>query len=116
MTLHIHRSSRAEDLLGALIDVIDADDVDDPFVPEVIAVPSRGIERWIAQEVSQRMGTSPDRRDGIAANLLFPSPAQLITAAIGSADTPLVDPGRPRMRAARVPFDDIQTRNPRGAS
>ena len=96
MTLHVHRCSRAENLLGALIGVIDADDAVDPFVPEVIAVPSRGIERWIAQEVSQRLGTSPNRHDGIAANLLFPSPAQLITAAISSADGQSVDLQRPR--------------------
>jgi exodeoxyribonuclease V gamma subunit len=89
VTLQIHRSSRAERLLGALIDVI-ADGSGDPFAPEVVAVPTRGIERWIAQEASLRLGAQPGRTDGVTANLQFPSVAGLMETVIaGVTDAPL---------------------------
>jgi len=38
----VHRSSQAQSLVGALGDVL-AGIPDDPFTPEVVAVPTRGI-------------------------------------------------------------------------
>ncbi len=73
----VHRSSQAQLLVGALGDVL-ADIPDDPFTPEVVAVPTRGIERWIAQELSRQLG--------IAANIRFPTVHTLIEEALAAAD------------------------------
>ena len=58
----------------------------DPLCSEVIAVPAAGVERWLAQHVSGRIGSS-GRGDGIAANIDFCSPTQLadrITRAVAA--------------------------------
>jgi len=73
----VHRSSRAQLLVGALGGVL-ADIPNDPFAPEVVAVPTRGIERWIAQELSRQLG--------IAANIRFPTLHSLIEEALAAAD------------------------------
>src|SRR6185503_9983033 len=44
--LHLHRSTRADGLVDALGTLL-AEPPDDPFAPEVISVPTRGMERWI---------------------------------------------------------------------
>ena len=54
--LHVHRSERADglvDMLGELLSV----PIPDPMTPEVVAVPTRGIERWLTQQLSSRLGT-----------------------------------------------------------
>ena len=82
--LHIHRAERADalaDALGALL----AAPLEDPFAPEVVSVPTRGMERWLSQRLSLRLGASPGRSDGICANVLFPPPRRLIGDAIASA-------------------------------
>ena len=48
MTLQIHRSDRADALVRGLGELL-ADVPADPFTPEVVAVPSKGVERWITQ-------------------------------------------------------------------
>jgi exodeoxyribonuclease V gamma subunit len=54
--LHIHHASRADALVDALRELL-ADPPDDPFAPDVVSVPTRGIERWITQRQSARLGT-----------------------------------------------------------
>ena len=82
--LHIHRAERADGLLGALGTLL-ADPLPDPFAAEVIAVPTRGIERWLAQQLSNRLGASPGRRDGVCANVDFPFPRRLAGDAVAAA-------------------------------
>ena len=89
--LHVHRAERSDRLAEALADVL-AEPLADPFAAEVVAVPTRGIERWLAQRLSHRLGTGPGREDGVCANVEFPSPAELVAAALG---TPPDDPWRP---------------------
>jgi exodeoxyribonuclease V gamma subunit len=84
VTLHVWRSERADGLLGPLADLL-SDLPPDPFTPEVVAVPTAGIERWIAQELSLRLGTGPDTRDGVCANVAFPFPGTLVTRALEAA-------------------------------
>ncbi|MCA5892055.1 exodeoxyribonuclease V subunit gamma [Isoptericola sp. NEAU-Y5] len=81
--LHIHRSERADALVAPLADVL-ADPPDDPFTPDVVAVPTRGIERWLAQRLSHRLGTAaePGAGDGVCANVDFGSPSRLVAAAV----------------------------------
>lgn len=82
--LHLHRAERADRLVDALAAVF-ADPLDDPFTPEVIAVPTRGVERWLTQRLSTSLGTSPDREDGVCANIDFPFPGRLVGGSVALA-------------------------------
>jgi exodeoxyribonuclease V gamma subunit len=82
--LHIHRAERADGLveaLGALLAVPLAD----PLASEVVAVPTRGMERWLAQSLSAVLGTTPGRHDGVCANVDFPWPRTLVGGVLASA-------------------------------
>jgi exodeoxyribonuclease V gamma subunit len=94
--IHIHRAERADGLVAALASLL-ADPIDDAFAPEVVAVPTRGMERWLSQRLSATLGASPDRSDGICANVLFPSPRRLAREAIAAASgvDPQADPWAP---------------------
>src|SRR5215218_9494376 len=90
--LHVHRSDLA-DALRALL----ADPLPDPFAREIVAVPTRGIERWLSQRMSAGLGASPGRGDGVCANVDFPPPGRLIADAVATASgiEPDADPWRP---------------------
>ncbi|WP_343960886.1 exodeoxyribonuclease V subunit gamma, partial [Pseudonocardia alaniniphila] len=94
--LHVHRSERADALADALGDLL-AHPLDDPFADEVVAVPAKGIERWLAQRLSHRLGAAAGRGDGVCAGVAFPSPAAVVAVAIGGAVgiDPREDPWRP---------------------
>ncbi len=82
--LVVHRSERADALVEALGDVVSAG-LPDPLQTEVISVPTRGVERWLTQRLSGRLGTSPGRADGVCANVDFPFPGRLIGGAVAAA-------------------------------
>ncbi|MFN2557826.1 MAG: exodeoxyribonuclease V subunit gamma [Nitriliruptorales bacterium] len=94
--LHVHRAERADRLLAALAEVL-AEPSADPLTPELISVHSRGIERWIAQELASVLGTGRLGGDGICANVEFPFPARLVRGAVaaGSGVDPVKDPWLP---------------------
>ena len=69
------------DALGDLL----ADPPADPFAGEVVAVPTRGMERWLTQRLSARLGAGEGREDGVSANVAFPSPARLAGEAVAAA-------------------------------
>jgi exodeoxyribonuclease V gamma subunit len=94
--LHVHRAERADALVAALRDLL-AEPLTDPFAPEVVAVPTRGMERWLSQRMSSGLGASPDRQDGVCANVDFPSPRRLVTDAVAAATgiEPDADPWLP---------------------
>jgi len=85
--LRLHRAERTDVLAGALAQVL-AVPLADPFQPEVVAVPAKGVERWLAQQLSTVLGAPSG--DGVAANLRFPSPARLVDEAVAAASE--VDP------------------------
>jgi exodeoxyribonuclease V gamma subunit len=91
--LHVHRAERADGLVDALRDLL-ADPLPDPFATELIAVPTRGMERWLQQRLSAGLGTTPGRADGVCANVDFPTPRRLVgdavAAAVGIEDDPWV--------------------------
>jgi exodeoxyribonuclease V gamma subunit len=79
--LHLHRAARADVLAGALADLL-SDPPADPFAPEVVAVPTRGMERWLTQTMSAVLGARDGHRDGVCANVLFPTPHRLVADAV----------------------------------
>jgi exodeoxyribonuclease V gamma subunit len=94
--LHVHRSERADGLVAALRDLL-GDPLGDPFAREVVCVPTRGMERWLSQQLSAGLGAHEGRTDGVCANVDFPSPWRLITAAVAATTgiEPDYDPWRP---------------------
>ena len=82
--LHLHRSNRADGLVEALQALL-AEPPPDPFAPEVVSVPTRGMERWIAQQLSARLGAAEGATDGVCANVLFPTPRRLVGDAVAAA-------------------------------
>jgi exodeoxyribonuclease V gamma subunit len=82
--LHVHRSERADRLVEGLGDVL-ADPLDDPLTAEVVAVPTRGVERWLVQRLGHRLGTSGTEDDGVCANVQFPFPGVLVGRAAAAA-------------------------------
>lgn len=91
----MHRSERTSTLaagLAALLRDIPAD----PFTPEIVAVPTPGIERFITQSLSLVLGTS-EAADGVCANVDFPSPAAVVQRVIAQAGgiAPEADPWLP---------------------
>ena len=108
--LHIHRAPRADVLAGALAELL-ATPAGDPFAAEVVAVPTRGMERWLTQRMSTVLGARPGHGDGICANVVFPSPHRLITDAVATASgvDPDSDPWLPER--AVWPLLDVVTEN-----
>ena len=82
--LHIHRAERADRLAIALAGLL-ATPLADPFVSEIVSVPTRGMERWLAQRLSSHLGAQPGRADGVCAGVLFPPPRRLIGDAVAAA-------------------------------
>src|SRR3954470_24480027 len=94
--LHVHRAERADALVDALRELL-ASPPSDPFAAEVVAVPTRGMERWLTQRMAGRLGASPGRADGVCANVEFPSPRRLVRDAVAAASgiDPEEDPWLP---------------------
>jgi exodeoxyribonuclease V gamma subunit len=84
VTLHVWRSERADGLLAPLVELLGTTP-SDPFADEVVSVPTAGIERWVAQELSLRLGTANGATDGVCANVRFPFPGTLVTGALEAA-------------------------------
>lgn len=88
MALHLHRAQRSDALVAGLADVL-SDPLDDPMATEIIAVPARGIERWLTQRLSHRLGAAtgeggrPDA--GVCANVDFRSPTSLVERVVSAA-------------------------------
>ncbi|MCW2767753.1 MAG: recC [Nocardioides sp.] len=84
MTLHLHRAPRTDLLADALGELL-AVPLEDPFAVELVLVPARGVERWLSQRLSHRLGRG-DRRDGVCAGVEFRSPRSLVAELTGTTD------------------------------
>ena len=77
----VHRAESGAVLAEGLSRLL-ADPLEDPFAREIVAVPAKGVERWLTQRLSLRLGTSLlagiASNDGVCANVVFPSPRQLL--------------------------------------
>ncbi|MFC9554648.1 exodeoxyribonuclease V subunit gamma [Rhodococcus sp. NPDC056960] len=82
--LVLHRAERSTTLASALGDVL-ATPLSDPFAREIVAVPAKGVERWLTQRLSTALGTRPGLGDGVAANIDFPSPTRLVDECLAAA-------------------------------
>ena len=51
----------------------------DPFERDLVVVAATGVERWLAQSLSHRLGTAPSSDDGICAGVEFARPAHLLS-------------------------------------
>ncbi len=103
--LHIHRSDRADALVAALAEIL-AQAPSDPFAREIVAVPTRGMERWLNQQLSHHLGTSAGRTDGICAAIDFPAPGRLLGDALAAGSG--VDPDRDPWSAERLVWPLIE--------
>src|SRR3954451_8507354 len=81
---HIHRAERADGLVESLGAVVSSP-LPDPLQTEVVAVPTRGVERWLTQRLSITLGASPSRSDGVCANIEFPFPGRIVNGAVALA-------------------------------
>lgn len=79
MALHLHRAVDTAALAGGLAEVL-AQPLPDPLAQEVVVVPAKGIERWLTQRLSHRLGTSGGGlgADGVCAGVRFVSPSSLM--------------------------------------
>src|SRR5579875_3823714 len=98
--LHLHRAHRADALATALAGLLAAPGPD-PLAFDIVAVPTRGMERWLAQRLSSHLGAGPERADGICAGIDFPPPRRLIAEALAAASgiDPESDPWLPERSA-----------------
>jgi exodeoxyribonuclease V gamma subunit len=80
--LIVHRAASGNALARGLADVL-ATRPTDPFASEVVAVPAKGVERWLAQRLSHVLGAGDG--DGVCANVDFPWPSRMLDDAVQSA-------------------------------
>ncbi len=81
MALHVHRAERAATLVDELAAML-ARPLPDPFAAEVVTVPAKGVERWLAQRLARTLG---GQGDGICANVRFVPTAALVAEVLGAA-------------------------------
>ena len=83
--LHVHRAERADRLADGLADTLRAP-LEDPFTPDVVAVPTRGIERWLEGDHAAASGdsTSPDLRASAQELAADAAGSRLLEAVFGS--------------------------------
>lgn len=73
MALIVHRAAHAAELVEGLAAELSRPAAD-PFAKELVVVPERGVERWLSQRLSHRLGSVND--DGVCAGVDFIAPYQ----------------------------------------
>lgn len=77
MALHLRRAERTDMLADGLARLL-AEPAPDPFTEELVLVPAKGIERWLSQRLSDRLG--------VCAGVRFRSPRSLIAEITGTVE------------------------------
>ncbi|PID96504.1 MAG: exodeoxyribonuclease V subunit gamma [Actinomycetales bacterium] len=85
MGLFVHRADRTDLLADGLARLLAAPP-DDPFAADLVAVPAKGIERWLSQRLSHRLGARTGHDDGVCAAVHFRTPWSLLAEVIGTGD------------------------------
>ena len=78
MALHLHRAPRTDLLADALGELLSTP-LADPFATELVLVPARGVERWLSQRLSHRLGVGTRGSDGVCAGVDFVTPHSLVS-------------------------------------
>lgn len=78
VALTLHRAPDTSLLAEELGNVL-AIPLADPFEQDVVVVPARGIERWLTQRLSHKLGVGPRGGDGVTAGVRFITPHSLIS-------------------------------------
>jgi exodeoxyribonuclease V gamma subunit len=91
VAFEVHRAGRADLLAEGLAQLL-RDPLPDPFARELVIVPARGVERWLSQRLSHRLGPREGRGDGVCAGVDFRSPASLVAEILGTRDEDPWDP------------------------
>ena len=95
VTLHLHRASRTDVLADGLGEVL-LTPPEDPFATDLVVVPAKGVERWLSQRLSHRLGVGSGGGDGVCAGVEFRSPRSLVAELIGTVEE---DPWAPDVLA-----------------
>ncbi len=77
MALHLHRAERTDLLADRLAGLLSQPPAD-PFAQELVLVPAKGVERWLSQRLSNRLG--------VCAAVEFRNPRSLIAELTGTSD------------------------------
>jgi exodeoxyribonuclease V gamma subunit len=93
MTLHLHHATRTDLLADGLAEVLSAP-LPDPFAEEVVVVPAKGVERWLTQRLSHRLGIGSRGGDGVCAGVRFLNPRSLVALLTGTDEDDPWDPDR----------------------
>ncbi len=93
MTLHLHRGTDTGALADGLAALV-ATPLPDPFAEEVVVVPAKGVERWLTQRLSHRLGSGARGSDGICAGVRFLNPRSLVALLTGTERDDPWDPDR----------------------
>lgn len=93
MPVQVHRAAATGELVDALGDLLSTP-LPDPFDQELVVVPAKGVERWLAQRLSHRLGAGPRGGDGVCAGVRFMSPHSL-HALLTGIRSPADDPWHP---------------------
>lgn len=89
----LHRGPGTAALADALGDLL-ARPLADPFAKEVVVVPAKGVERWLAQRMSHRLGVGARGGDGVCAGVSFLRPRSLVALLTGTERSDPWDPDR----------------------
>lgn len=93
MALHLHRASRTDHLADEFGELL-ATPLDDPFAEEIVVVPAKGVERWLTQRLSHRLGAGPRGADGVCAGIRFLTPRSLVSLLLDRERDDVWDPER----------------------
>lgn len=93
MALHLHVAERTDALADGLAGLL-ATPLDDPFAREVVVVPARGVERWVTQRLSHRLGVGARTGDGVCAGVEFVTPHSLVAMLLGKDSDDPWEPDR----------------------
>lgn len=81
--MRIVRAATVDELAVDLARALAAGPPNDPFTTVEVAVPSRGMERWLTQRLAADLGAL-DGEAGVCANIRFPFPGSVVQRALAA--------------------------------